>query len=156
MLESVDQNVKKLRDKLEREGLAEDTLVVFFSDNGGLVQVTRNTPLRGGKGVLYEGGVREPMIVWWKGKVEGGRVSDVPVIGTDFYPTFLELAGLEPPAGHVLDGKSLLPLLLDEPHQLNERPLFWHFPNYMVANFMGFKVKSLSPSHSLLPLSKFF
>ena len=90
---------------------------------------TSNAPLRGEKGTLYEGGIREPLIVRWPGTVRAGSVCSTPVTSVDFYPTFLELAGVSKPAGHVLDGQSLMPALRDEPTD-SERALFWHYPVY--------------------------
>ena len=83
--------------------------------------------------MLYEGGIREPLIVKWPGVTENGSVSDVPVIGIDLYPTVLAMAGAAPPDGHPLDGINLAPLLRGEA-QLPERPLFWHFPAYLEAD----------------------
>lgn len=144
MIESVDENVGRLMQGLEDKGLAKNTLVIFFSDNGGLIGVTSNEPLRGGKGVLYEGGIREPLIMFWKDKIKAGTTCSIPVIGTDFFPTFLDLAGLSEPNGYKLDGKSLVPILFGESDQqkvLEDRSLFWHFPNYMIGQFMGFKAR---------------
>ena len=115
MIETMDHSLGRILDALDRLGLAENTIVFFMSDNGGLSTAegapTSNLPLRAGKGWLYEGGIREPMIVKWPGVVEPASVSDVPVISTDFYPTMLEMAGLPlRPRQHV-DGASLVPLL---------------------------------------------
>ena len=111
MLASMDESVGAVLDKLEERKLADSTVVVFFSDNGGHVGATSNKPLRGFKGMLYEGGIREPMIVRWPGVTRPGSICREPVIGVDFYPTLLEIAGAQPPEGHVLDGVSLVPLL---------------------------------------------
>jgi arylsulfatase A-like enzyme len=98
MVESLDNSVGRIMQKLEELGLAKDTVVVFFSDNGGLSTAegspTSNVPLRAGKGWLYEGGIRVPLLVKWPGATLAGSVSDFPVTSTDFYPTFLEMAGL--------------------------------------------------------------
>jgi arylsulfatase A-like enzyme len=133
MVQSLDESVGRILRKLEEMGVADHTAVIFMSDNGGLStsegSPTSNVPLRGGKGWLYEGGVREPMIVHWPGTVKGGSVCSEPVISNDFYPTMLEMAGISArPAQHV-DGVSLVPLLQQE-DDLPERPLFWHFPHY--------------------------
>jgi arylsulfatase A-like enzyme len=133
MVEAMDEAVGDVMNALERLGLAENTVVAFMSDNGGLStsegHPTSNLPLRAGKGWLYEGGIREPMIVAWPGKVEGGRVCDVPVTSTDFYPTFLEMAGLPlRPEQHV-DGVSLVPLLGEE-KQPDRDAIYWHYPHY--------------------------
>ncbi|MFQ6130723.1 MAG: sulfatase-like hydrolase/transferase [Armatimonadota bacterium] len=140
MVDSVDQSVGRVMDKLDELNLTDNTVVVFFTDNGGVGgyqrlgiqggEITSNLPLRGGKGMLYEGGIRVPMIVRWPGQVEPGSKCDVPVIGTDYYPTFLEMAGLEKAAGQVLDGESLVPLL-KQTGSLKRDAIFWHFPAYL-------------------------
>lgn len=132
MIESVDESVGRIVDKLAELGLAERTAVVFFSDNGGYGPATSMAPLRGSKGMLYEGGLRVPLAAYWPGTIPPGRTIDTPVIGTDLYPTFLEMAGgrLE---GKAWDGLSLLALLTGE-GRLPERPLFWHFPAYLEAD----------------------
>ncbi|UCC27068.1 MAG: sulfatase [Gemmatimonadales bacterium] len=134
MIESVDQGFGRLLDTLDTLGIADHTVVVFYSDNGGFGPVTSMAPLRGSKGMLYEGGIREPLLVRWPGRAPAGGIVDTPVIGTDLYPTFLEMAGVERPTGVVLDGQSLVPLLEGDPaglERLEERPLFWHFPAYL-------------------------
>jgi len=98
------------------------------------VGITSNQPLRGGKGMLYEGGIREPMIVRWPGKAGPGSVCDVPVIGIDFYPTILEIAGVPKPKGHILDGESIVPLLKGG-RNIRRKAIFWHFPAYLQANY---------------------
>jgi len=130
MIESTDQGVGRIMGKLDELKLAADTVVIFFSDNGGVGGITDNSPLRGAKGMLYEGGIREPMIVRWPGKVKAGGTCGAAVIGIDFYPTFLEIAGAPRPEGQVLDGVSLVGLMTrGEP--LAERAIFWHFPAYL-------------------------
>ncbi len=128
----MDRGVGTVLNKLEELGLADNTIVIFMSDNGGLAtsegSPTSNVPLRGGKGWLYEGGIREPMIIRAPGTTTGGSTCDTPVISMDFYPTILELAGLPlRPRQHV-DGRSLVPLLRGRP--LDRGPLFWHYPHY--------------------------
>jgi len=130
MIRSVDQSVGRITDYLKKSRLHRNTVVVFFSDNGGYGSVTCMEPLRGIKGMFYEGGIRVPMIVSWPGVVKRGSVCDSPVIGTDFYPTFLELAGMIKPEDHVLDGKSLLPLFKGSSSPVHES-LYWHFPAYL-------------------------
>jgi arylsulfatase A-like enzyme len=106
--------------------------VIFMSDNGGLSTAegtpTSNLPLRAGKGWLYEGGIREPMIIRAPGLTKPGSQCDTPVISTDFYPTILDITALPLRPGQHLDGQSLVPLLRGEP--LAPRPLFWHYPHY--------------------------
>ena len=132
MVESMDRALGVVLDALEAAGVADDTLVVFFSDNGGLStsegSPTSNLPLRGGKGWLYEGGIREPLIVRWPRRVAPDSVCHTPVISTDFYPTLLAAAGATPRPEQHLDGVSLLPLL--EGGEVPERALFFHYPHY--------------------------
>jgi len=122
MVRSIDDNVKRLTEYLDRNGLRENTVLFFTSDNGfnGLQSTNRN--LRGAKGNVYDGGLRVPALVNWPGVVAPG-VTEAPVQGLDYFPTFLELAGIEDYAAS-LDGDSLSPLLRGE--NLEERPLFWH------------------------------
>lgn len=133
MIETLDTNVGRLIFKLEELGLDRNTVVIFMSDNGGLATAegspTSNLPLRAGKGWMYEGGIREPMFIKWPGSGSAGRVSDIPVTSTDFYPTMLEMAGLELMPEQHMDGVSLVPLLNGK-GALEERPLFWHYPHY--------------------------
>jgi arylsulfatase A-like enzyme len=133
MIETLDSNVGRLMGKLEELELDKNTIVFFMSDNGGLStsegSPTSNLPLRGGKGWMYEGGIREPMFIRWPGSGSEGTVSDVPVTSTDFYPTILEMAGLEPRPEQHMDGISLASLLSGK-GSLEERPIFWHYPHY--------------------------
>ena len=137
MVESVDDSVGRVVGKLEELGIADNTVVIFYADNGGLGTVTSMAPLRGSKGMLYEGGVREPLVVRWPGHTDPGSISRVPVIGTDLYPTLLEITGAPRPR-QVLDGVSIVPLLNGDPAplELTDRPLFWHFPAYLEAGQM--------------------
>jgi len=132
MIESVDESVAKVNQTLEELGLSKNTILIFFSDNGGHGTQTCQKPLRGGKGMYYEGGIREPMFAYWPGKIKPGSTCNVPVISTDFYPTFLELANIPPPVDYILDGKSIVPLLNGE-STLHWDKLFWHFPAYLEA-----------------------
>ena len=131
MMADADSCIGQLVECIDRLGLAERTAIFFFSDNGGLTAFTTNSPLRSGKGRFHEGGIRVPMIVRWPGRIAAGSTCDVLVISTDFYPTFLDLAGADKPANHTLDGVSLLPLLKGQSAHEN-RPLFWHMPVYNV------------------------
>ncbi len=134
MIEHMDENIGRLMAKLEERGLSENTVVFFMSDNGGLSTSegsnTTNDPLRAGKGWLYEGGIREPMIVRWPAKIQPGQVNDIPVTSTDFYPTMLEMAGIDPLPEQHLDGKSFLSLLTGNGIQWEREPLFWHYPHH--------------------------
>jgi arylsulfatase A-like enzyme len=132
MVQSLDESVGRVIQKLAELGLEENTVVVFTSDNGGLSTFegspTSNVPLRTGKGWHYEGGVREPLLILWPGVTRPGSVCRAPMISTDYYPTLLEIAGLPlRPEQHV-DGVSLVPLLKGGTRP--ERPLFWHYPHY--------------------------
>jgi len=129
MIEAMDASIGRVLDALDELKIAEETLVVFTSDNGAFDGVGDNRPLRESKGYLYEGGIRVPMIVRWPGKIAAGVVSGVPVISTDLYPTFLECAGVKPDPAIPLDGESLLGLLNGE-GALKRQALFWHYPNY--------------------------
>jgi arylsulfatase A-like enzyme len=133
MIQSVDEGVGRVMKKIEDLGIADQTAIIFMSDNGGLSTAegspTSNVPLRGGKGWLYEGGIREPMIVKWPGAVKAGSVCEEPVTSTDFYPTMLEMAGLPlRPKQHV-DGVSILPLL-KQAGKGDRQAIYWHYPHY--------------------------
>jgi len=134
MVQSVDESVGRVMAKLEELGVADNTIVIFMSDNGGLSTQagdapTSNLPLRAGKGWLYEGGIREPMIIKWPGVAKPGSECAEPVTSTDFYPTMLEMAGLPlRPEQHV-DGVSLVPLLKSK-GRLNRKAIYWHYPHY--------------------------
>ncbi len=140
MLESLDTNVGLLMQKLDELDMAENTLLIFYSDNGGRGgydylgradnNITDNKPLKGGKTTFYEGGIRVPLALRWPAVIEPGAHSNEPVTSIDFYPTFLEMAGLEKPKGYVLDGLSLVPLFKNPDASLTHRPLYWHFPGY--------------------------
>ena len=132
MIESIDESVGRVLAALEEEGFAENTVVLFFADNGGYGPITKMHPLRGAKGMLYEGGIREPLVVRWPGKVQAGSSSDTPVIGVDLYPTFLDVAGISSSASYTLDGESLLPILAGE-GSLEREAIYWHFPAYLEA-----------------------
>jgi arylsulfatase A len=136
MVESVDQSVGQVMDALGRLGIAERTVVFFFSDNGGLAvregpntPSTTNAPLRAGKGYLYEGGIREPLIVCWPGVTRPGSTCQAPVSSVDFYPTILEMAGATGDPGHVPDGESLVPLLR-QAGGLQRKAIYWHYPHF--------------------------
>lgn len=122
MVKSIDENVKRITDYLDRAGLRENTVIIFTSDNGFNGLQTRNENLRGAKGTAYEGGLRVPALISWPKTVAPGRC-DESIQGLDLFPTFLELAGVSDYTG-TLDGDSLVPLLRGKPMQ--ERALFWH------------------------------
>jgi arylsulfatase A-like enzyme len=128
-------------DKLDELDLADNTAVIFFSDNGGLlvkegVRITSNAPLRGGKGMLYEGGIREPMIIRLPGVVAPGGTCDEPVTSVDFHPTILEMAGVKAKSPNPIDGVSLFPLLKGT-GRLNRGAIYWHYPHYHLGKPSG-------------------
>ena len=136
MIETLDDAVGRLIRKVDELGLTERTIFIFTSDNGGLhvlefpsTPATHNTPYRAGKGYVYEGGLREPLIIRWPGVIASGKSVDAPVVLTDLVPTLLEAAGINlAKTVGPLDGVSLLPLLKEG--KAPQRSLFWHFPNY--------------------------
>ncbi len=142
MIASVDESVGRVLALLDELKLAEKTMVIFSSDNGGVGgyvreglkkagDITDNAPLRGGKGMLYEGGIRVPWIFRWPGRIAPGAVSAAPIVSVDLYPTLLEIAGAAPEPGAVLDGHSFLDVLGGG--AAARGPLFWHFPGYLGA-----------------------
>ncbi|MBW2597025.1 MAG: sulfatase [Deltaproteobacteria bacterium] len=147
MVEATDESLGRVLDKLKVTGLANNTIVIFFSDNGGMSAAnfgnpnrqvpesrldgaysTSNLPLRGAKGWLYEGGIRVPLIIKWPGHGKKGVVCEEPVISTDFYPAILEMAGLPFLPDQHVDGVSFVPALKEEPFTRNA--IYWHFPHY--------------------------
>ena len=132
MIDCVDQGIGRIMETLDRFGLSKNTVIVLASDNGGVeslgsIPVTSMAPLRGYKGLIYEGGVREPMLVCWPGHVRPGSTSDLPVSLIDFYPTILDIANVPLPENQPVDGMSLVPLLeKGKQAELSGRPLFWY------------------------------
>lgn len=128
MIERLDKSCGAIFQKVKELGLDDNTIIIFFADNGGLETDAAQTPLRRGKGWLYEGGIKEPLIVKWKGKVTPGTTSSALVSSIDFLPTFLEVAGItDVPSG--VDGRSFVPALRDPEAEVHSK-LFWHFPHY--------------------------
>jgi arylsulfatase A-like enzyme len=126
LVKSLDDNCGRILDRLDALGLADNTLVVFSNDNGGETSTGAvNTPLRGAKGQVYEGGIRVPMAMRLPGKIKAGSIIDTPVITLDWLPTFIELAGGKVEAERKLDGQSLLPLLSGNPDAFPKRTLHW-------------------------------
>lgn len=143
MVESLDENVGRLMAELDRLGLRENTIVVFFSDNGGLATGSHtrypvcNLPLRAGKAWLYEGGIREPLLISYPQKVKAGQRLSQPVVSTDLFPTILGLAGLPLMPDQHVDGVDLAPLLEGKTTKMAREALFFHFPHYHPINTMG-------------------
>jgi arylsulfatase A-like enzyme len=121
---------------LQQRGLAENTIVIFSSDNGGFIgdyngqQVTDNAPLRSGKGSLYEGGIRVPLLVSWPGVTPRGASCHEPVVSTDLFATILSMAGLPMPKDICPDGQNLAPLLRHPQTRLTRDALYFHYPHY--------------------------
>jgi arylsulfatase A-like enzyme len=132
MVEAMDLAVGKVLAKLDELGLADNTIVLFTSDNGGLSTSegwpTSNVPLRGGKGWLYEGGIRVPFLVRWPKVVKPGMEIAAPISSPDLMPTLLEATGATPAEEHALDGTSIVPMVRGESSP--ERALYWHYPHY--------------------------
>lgn len=132
MVEAMDLAVGKVLNKLDELHLTDNTLIIFTSDNGGLSTSegwpTSNLPLRGGKGWMYEGGIREPFLVRWPKAVAAGSLVPSPVSSPDIYATMLDITDQKPAAGQVVDGRSLIPALKGE--AVSERSLYWHYPHY--------------------------
>jgi arylsulfatase A-like enzyme len=144
MIASVDESVGRVMALLDELKLADNTVLIFSSDNGGVGgyeregikgggDVTDNAPLRSGKGSLYEGGTRDPFIVRWPGVTKSGTTTEVPAIHVDIYPTFLDIAGAKAPADYTLDGESLVPLFRDGGASLKRDAIYQHFPGYLGA-----------------------
>lgn len=148
MVESMDESFGRVMSKLKELGIDENTIVIFFSDNGGMAAAnfgnpkrvvtgemldrafsTSNLPLRGAKGWLYEGGIRVPMIVRWPNHVNTPGTCDVPVISVDLYPTIMDMLGYKVPETQKVDGVSIVPLL-EGKKKLNRDAIYWHFPHY--------------------------
>jgi arylsulfatase A-like enzyme len=144
MIASIDESVGRVMALLDELQLADNTVLIFASDNGGVggyireglkknSEITDNAPLRSGKGSLYEGGVRDPFIVRWPSKIAPQTTCDVPAIHVDLYPTFLEMAGVKAPADYILDGESLVPVFRDASARLKREAIYQHFPGYLGA-----------------------
>ncbi|HXH99960.1 MAG TPA: sulfatase [Sphingobacteriaceae bacterium] len=132
---SIDEGVGLIMKKLRILGLDKNTLIVFTSDNGGETRVTTNTPLRGGKSMLYEGGIREPMIMWNRKLISKGRSETARLVNFDFYPTFMEITGAKK-NNQNLDGVSFAKLLNDRNYKMPDRAYYWHYP-LIESHFLG-------------------
>ena len=149
LVDSVDRSVTRVRQALESNGCADRTLLIFTSDNGGLHSYTDNGPLRGGKGMLFEGGVRVPFIAWGHGTASPSRVIDAPIQLTDLVPTMLEMSGVTADPSIPLVGESLVGVL-DGKSSLPDRSLIWHFPAYLEGRSQLFKNWRTTPAASIV------
>ncbi len=135
-LECIDQGVGMIWDRLRALGLSEDTILIFTGDNGGEGRVTSNAPWRAGKSTLYEGGIREPLIIHWPGVTKPGSICPTPVCTMDFYPTLAEAARCTLPRTQTTDGLSLVPILKDPRAALHRDAFYWHYP-LEKSHFLG-------------------
>jgi len=147
MMTALDQSVGRIVARVEKAGIAERTLVLFTSDNGGIAEYGNNKPLRGNKSSLWDGGIRVPGIAWWPGSIQSG-VSDYPAMTMDLFPTLLGLARIDKPDNLQLDGMDLSPLLLDGA-ELDQRKLFWRYRSQRAVRDGAWKLV-LSGSDTLL------
>lgn len=143
MIASLDESVGRLLARLDQLDLSRRTVVIFASDNGGVggypdadaagrrIGPTDNAPLRGGKGMLHEGGIRVPFLIRWPNITQPGSRTSQPAIHVDLFPTLADIARTRPPADHPLDGVSLVPILRDPSAHLGRDALYWHFPGYL-------------------------
>lgn len=132
MIEAVDTGVGRIHKTIRELGIAENTLLVFTSDNGGHSGATWCEPLKGAKGAFYEGGIRVPTCMSWPGVIEAGTVCETPITGVDYLPTFAELAGARLPVNQPVDGASIVPLMQGK-QALQNRAIFWHYPLYLAG-----------------------
>ncbi|HCI55544.1 MAG TPA: sulfatase [Bacteroidales bacterium] len=137
MIEHLDDAVGKLINVLENEGLMDNTIIIFFSDNGGFLGSTSNKPLRSGKGYPYEGGIKEPMFVYWKNVIKPGTQCDLLVSSIDFLPTICKITGTPLP-DRIIDGRDISPVFSGK--KLKNVPLYWHFPHYRVNDIVPYSI----------------
>lgn len=140
MVESIDDAFGRIQETLDELELSKNTVIIFTSDNGGLLGPTNNYPLRSGKGYAYEGGIRVPFLIKWPGTVQPGTIQATPITSVDIFPTIMDAASVELPQDRVIDGLSLQPLLSDstptnrQGQDIRKRQaIFWHFPHYRHA-----------------------
>ncbi len=134
MIERMDTQIGRLLKKIDDLKLTDNTIVVFFSDNGGYNKLQAQDPLRGGKSMLFEGGIRVPFVIRWPGVIKPNTVNSTPVCGIDFFPTFAEIAGIKNLPKNI-DGVSLVPLLT-KTGSIERKALFWHYPHYHRFGYM--------------------
>ena len=138
MVESVDDSVGQVIKRLKELQLDDNTVIVFCSDNGGMGKVTSCAPLRGSKGMCYEGGIRVPLSITWPGQIAAKSKCDVPVHGVDFFATFRQMLQVESATDQPMDGVDIMPLLSGKVATLDRPALFWHFPAYLQGkNYTG-------------------
>lgn len=130
-MQAVDYSIGKMRAKVKDDGIEDNTIIIFTTDNGGIPNITKNAPFKGGKGSLFESGVRVPFCVSWPKEIKVGSKSSIPISGADFMPTFDELSGAPLPKTQPVDGKSIVPTFRGE--TVRHGPIFWHYPLYLVA-----------------------
>ncbi|WP_172594411.1 sulfatase [Mariniphaga sediminis] len=141
MIENMDTNIGRLLFELQKMNLSDNTIIIFYSDNGGEQRATSNKPLREGKGFLYEGGIRVPLIIKWPGKVGANTTCDVPVISDDIYPTIMEIIGKGVKPAKDIDGLSLIPVLRHS-KTLKREQLCWYYPHYSPqAKMPGYAIR---------------
>ncbi|MDN5204284.1 sulfatase [Fulvivirgaceae bacterium BMA10] len=139
MVNKVDENIGRILDTLKELGMERNTMVVLYSDNGGLLRVTSNKPLRKGKGYAYEGGIRVPLVIKWPGKIKKGQTLSVPVTSVDFLPSFCAAVGIKIGQAQQIDGKNILPVLKNRQASL-DRSLYWHFPHYRGNDIVPYSI----------------
>ena len=153
MIEAMDFYLGRLLGELDKQGIADNTIVVFTSDNGGHGGMTDHHPMRGSKGMFYEGGIHVPLFVRYPGVTKPGTTTGEPVTLLDFYPTFTEIAGGKLPDSQPVDGMSLLPILKDSKASLNRDAIFWHFPAYLQGYSGGEGAEAHRPPWRATPCS---
>ena len=136
MVAGMDAGIGKVIDKLKQTGEYENTLIFFYSDNGGHGMGTSNMPYRGKKGMLFEGGIRVPFCFSWPKEITSARVYEQPVIALDIFPTILEASGIDYKNRNQLDGKNLLPFLKNKQQESPHDQLFWRY-----SDGMGYAVR---------------
>lgn len=153
MVEGMDRFIGTVLDVIDEYGLADNTIVIFTSDNGGHGGVTDQHPLRGSKGMFYEGGIRVPLFVRYPGVTPAGKHFDEPVVLLDFYPTLAQLGGGKLPTAQPVDGVSLLPVLRDPSQSLNRDAIYFHFPAYLQGYSGGEGAEAHRPPWRATPCS---
>jgi arylsulfatase A-like enzyme len=155
MISLLDESVGRVLKALRDSGQEERTLIIFHSDNGAPPKNgSRNTPLRGGKGTTWEGGIREPFVMQWKGTLPAGRVEDTPIISLDMLPTALAAAGVNVPTSAGLDGVNLLPFLTGKKTQAPHEALFWRYGEQSAVRASDWKLTRALDTSATPPVLK--